>query len=118
MFAMTERVPWSGSVTFAEISIAERLYTELFEGVAFVMMGPPRSLIVTLPASIVTLYNCGLKSPSSVIKLNLYWKYLLALVGNSVCFAVLLVMSTNDSPTQDESSQERVVTLRRTAPRR
>src|SRR3989344_7802613 len=107
------------SVTFTPISmICDTLRFVLFTGVRLISNGEVMSVscVVTLPTSMVTLYNCGEKSPSSVMKLNLYWKYLLAFVGSNTCFAVLLVTSTNDSPMQDWSSQERVVTLRRTAP--
>src|SRR3989344_2970987 len=108
------------SVIFTAISIADLLKKVPFAGVTLYIEGAYTSVsvVVTFPTSIVTLYNCGEKSPSSVMKLKRYWKYLDALVGNSVCFVVSLATSTNDSPAHDWSSQERTVRFNLTAPRR
>src|SRR3989344_2689011 len=65
------------SVTFTPISmICDTLRFVLFTGVRLINNGEVMSVscVVITPLSIVTLYNCGEKSPSSVMKLNLYWK--------------------------------------------
>src|SRR3989344_9351650 len=119
MFAITVLIALS-SVTFTPISIADLLNNVLFAGVTLYIDGALSSVscVVIIPESIVTLYNCGLKSPSSVMKLNLYWKYLDAFVGNNVCFAVSLATSVKFSPAQDESSQERTVRFNLATPLR
>src|SRR3989344_3841594 len=117
MFAITVLIALS-SVTFTPISIADLLNNVLFAGVTLYIDGALTSVscVVIIPESIVTLYNCGEKSPSSVMKLNLYWKYLDAFVGNSVCFAVSFATSVNVSPLHDWSSQLRTVRFKRATP--
>src|SRR3989344_865435 len=117
MFAITVLIALS-SVTFTPISIADLLNNVLFAGVTLYIDGALTSVscVFIIPESIVTLYNCGEKSPASVMKLNLYWKYLDALVGNRVCLAVSLATSVKFSPVHDWSSHERTVRFNRTVP--
>src|SRR3989344_55092 len=68
--------------------------------------------------SMVTLYSCGVKSPSSVVNVYLYWKYLFDATGMYDCFDVSFVTSANVSVSQFASLQLRAVKLRRATPRR